>query len=99
MISFLRDFVKTRYVKNTWFQIHFSVEGNHKKGSKSNTTKINNEANNRNERSDMSISPITMKYVSGTNLGVEDKLRLISERMDRLELKWDLKFESLKYNH
>ena len=86
MISFLREFVKKRYFKNTWSQTHLAVKGYHEKGSNSNKANIR-------------VAPITKEYMTEANLGVEDKLRLIMERMDSQELKWDLKFESLKYNN
>ena len=99
LISFLREFVRKRYIKIRWSQTHFLVKRHHEKGSNSNKTMISNEANNRNVQSDISMTPITLKKMSEVNLGVEDKLSLILERMDRLELKWDLKFESHKYNY
>ena len=101
LISFLREFVRKRYVKSTWSQTHFSIKRHLEKGSNSNKTMISNEPkepNNRNVRSEISVAPITLEHMSEANIGVEDKLRLILERMDRLELKWNLKFESLKYN-
>ena len=65
----------------------------------SNNTKINSETNDRNFRSTASVTPTTTEYISKANLGIEDKLRLILERMDKQELKWNLKFESLRNNH
>ena len=80
-------------------QTRFAVEGNHKKEFDSYNAKISNKDDSTNSRSDISVFPITKKHISEADSGVEDKLRLILERMDRQELKWDLKFESLKYNH
>ena len=99
LISFLREFVRKRYIKNRCSQTHFLVKRHHEKGSNPNKTMISNEANDRNIQSDISIAPITLKHISEVNLGVEDKLSLILERMNRLELKWDHKFESIKYNY
>ena len=86
MISILHEFVKKRFFKNTWSQTHFSVKGHRENGCNSNKANI-------------SVAPTAKEYMTEANLRVEDKLRLILERMDRQELKWNLKFESLKYDN
>ena len=94
LILFLRE-----YIRNLWFQTHSFFKGSHKKEFKTNNTKTSNEANIRYFQSATRVTPTTTEYLSETKLGLEDKLRLILERMDQQELKWDQKFESLKNNH
>ena len=93
LILFLRE-----YTRNVWSQTHSFVKGRYKKKLKSNNTKISSEANDRYFRSAASVACITTEFISEANLGLEDKFRLILERTDKQELKWDLKFESLKNN-
>ena len=87
------------YITNAWSQIHSFVKGSHKKEFNSKNTKISSEANDRYFRSAISVAPATTEYISEGNLGLEDKLKLILERMDKQELRWDLKFESLRNSH
>ena len=84
------------YIRNVWSQTHSFVKGSHKKGFKSNNTKRSSEANDTYFRSATSVVSATTEHISEAKLGLEDKLKLILERMDQQELKWDLKFDSLK---
>ena len=94
LILFLRE-----YIGNAWFQIHSFFKGSRIKKFNTNNNKTSKEANIRYFQSAAILTPTTTECISEAKLGLEDKLRLILERMDQQELKWDQKFESLKNNH